>query len=617
LRKILLLCFLAFITRTAFAQKEWDKKIDSLRQLSWKAGTDSFKVNILNKLIIEMLAISEYDSAMLYANRSMEIAKSINYTSGLAVVHFNIGNIYDSKENEGEAVKYYLMALKIFESINDRNGVAKCYNNIGSILRVQRNYREALKFYMNAVDTYKFTANQSGLAKVYGNLGTLYCDMNEFSRALDYLQRSLSIQEKLQDTRSIPIVLNNIANVYTEQKNYQQALNTYLKTLPYFEKNGNKRGTATAFYNIGNVYMELKDFIAAKKWFKRSLELSHKISLIEVLDAGYENLAFIDSTEGDFKSAYDNFSRHILFRDSMHNQKTTERLVEEQMQFVFDKKTIADSLKVVEDQKIAGLKLQRQRAYTFSGVAVALLLAAFAINIFKSHKKLRREKQKSDDLLLNILPSEIANEIKIFGKAKAKAHENVTVLFTDFIDFTKISEKLSAEEIVSEIDRCFQVFDSIIEKHGLEKIKTIGDGYMAASGLPVADEAHAIKAVSAALEMNRYVRSQARTPSGTQLEMRVGLHSGRVVAGIVGLKKYAYDIWGDTVNTAARMEQFGEPGEINISGATFELVKTSFVGFYRGKVNVKGKGEVDMYVIRDHTSMNNTTTDSAEFHFQA
>ena len=563
-----------------------------------------------------MIAISEYDSAMVYAGRALELAKRIGYTSGLANVYFNIGNNYDNKENEGDAVDYYLKALKIYESINDLIGVAKCENYIGNVFRVQRNYTEALKYYSAALSTFKRTGDQKGLSKVYGHLGSLYCDMKDYPKALDYLYTSLNLIKQLNDTRRIPIVLNNIANVYTEQKNYQLALDTYLKTLDYFDANGIKRGSATACYNIGNVYTELKDYKSAVVWFKRSLELAHKFSIIEVLDATYESLAIIDSARGNYASAYNNYKKHILFRDSMYNQETTERLVEEQMQFAFDKKTVADSIRALEQEKIAAIKLQRQRGYTWLGLVIMLLLSAFTFNIFRSHKKLGKEKQKSDALLLNILPGEVAGEIKAFGKVKARAYENTTVLFTDFVNFTQMSERLSAEEVVFEIDRCFKAFDAIIEKHGLEKIKTIGDGYMAASGLPVEDGEHALKAVRAALEMNRYVMEHGRIAGSQKLQMRVGLHSGRVVAGIVGLRKFAYDIWGDTVNTAARMEQLGEAGEVNVSGSTYELVKSEFSGTYRGKVNAKGKGNIDMYFITGHSRQHEAAL-SAEIQLQS
>jgi len=210
------------------------------------------------------------------------------------------------------------------------------------------------------------------------------------------------------------------------------------------------------------------------------------------------------------------------------------------------------------------------------------------------------EKNKSDSLLNNILPEEVANELKSFGKSYARKHADVTVLFADIHGFTAIAEKLSPELLVNELDECFRAFDLIVEKYGLEKIKTIGDAYMAASGLPVADPDHALNAVRTAFDMQRFMQGFKISKQVQNLpvfEIRIGIHSGPVIAGVVGAKKFAYDIWGDTVNLASRMENSGEAGKINISGATYALVKDHFSCEYRGKMQAKNKGEVDMYFV--------------------
>jgi class 3 adenylate cyclase len=208
---------------------------------------------------------------------------------------------------------------------------------------------------------------------------------------------------------------------------------------------------------------------------------------------------------------------------------------------------------------------------------------------------LKAEKKKSDDLLLNILPSEIAEELKAKGESEARQFEIVSVLFTDFVNFTGIGETLSPTELVKEINVCFKAFDEIIGRTGLEKIKTIGDAYMAVCGMPVEDKEHAQKVTRAAFEICNFIEQYHK--EGGSFEIRIGINSGPVVAGIVGLKKFAYDIWGDTVNTAARMEQNSEKGKINISSATYELIKKEFKCKYRGKINAKNKGEIEMYFV--------------------
>jgi class 3 adenylate cyclase len=214
--------------------------------------------------------------------------------------------------------------------------------------------------------------------------------------------------------------------------------------------------------------------------------------------------------------------------------------------------------------------------------------------IEQQHIALKAEKKKADDLLRNILPEEVADELKEYGSSAARLYERVTVLFTDFADFTQMSERMSPEALVAEIDHCFKAFDGIIDQYGLEKIKTVGDAYIAVAGLPMRNERHAQVVVDAALAIRDFMEER-RHSRPEAFGIRLGVHSGPVVAGIVGLKKFAYDIWGDTVNTAARMEQHGQVGKVNISQASYELLRDEFACSYRGELEAKHKGKMGMY----------------------
>ena len=227
-------------------------------------------------------------------------------------------------------------------------------------------------------------------------------------------------------------------------------------------------------------------------------------------------------------------------------------------------------------------------------------MALFLLIVFRQRNKISKEKKRSDELLLNILPEETAEELKSTGSAKTKSFDSVSVLFTDFKNFTLASEKLSPEELVSEINYCYSEFDKIVTKYGIEKIKTIGDAYMCAGGLPTKNNTHPIDVVKAGIEMQQFILSNKKEREAKSLpyfELRLGIHTGPVIAGVVGTKKFAYDIWGDTVNTASRMESSGEVGKVNISGKTHELIKNNFTCTYRGKIEAKNKGEIDMYFV--------------------
>jgi predicted ATPase/class 3 adenylate cyclase len=215
-------------------------------------------------------------------------------------------------------------------------------------------------------------------------------------------------------------------------------------------------------------------------------------------------------------------------------------------------------------------------------------------------KQLNEEKEKSDELLLNILPPEIASELKNNGTSKARQFEDVSVMFTDIVNFSGLCEILSAEELVSELNYFYCEFDRIIGKYGIEKIKTVGDSYMCAGGLNFTKEFDAANIVLAAFEINDFIQEHMKSQVSDEkpaISMRIGIHTGPVIAGIVGIKKFAYDIWGDTVNVASRMETAGEPGKVNISGQTYELIQDKFNCTPRGKIKVKNKGLVEMYFV--------------------
>jgi len=325
----------------------------------------------------------------------------------------------------------------------------------------------------------------------------------------------------------------------------------------------------------------------------------------------------------DFQRQTQELQAQLAEREAQIDQMTEEQMKTSmllmQQRFMLDSVVFRNSLDslAVENFNLALREAESNRKFYVAAIAALLLLAGGALFSFVRARQnakvlqgknevIREEKQRSENLLLNILPALIADELKQKGHTTARSFDDVSVLFADFVGFSKIAEILSPQELVSELDTAFKAFDDIIARHGLEKIKTIGDAYMCAGGL-LTNTTKGVGSqirdmVSAAQEMQSWLAewNTERDKKGQpRFDARIGIHRGPVVAGVVGSKKFAFDIWGDTVNIAARVEQASEGGKINISGEAYEVIKKFVPCQYRGKISAKNKGEIDMYFVEN------------------
>jgi class 3 adenylate cyclase len=329
------------------------------------------------------------------------------------------------------------------------------------------------------------------------------------------------------------------------------------------------------------------------------------MELIAELKRIYEGLAIAAKQQGDYQNAYQYQSLFLAQKDSLFNLETSDKL--RGLQFDFDLLKKQDEIELLKQKaEITELREKRQKSAFYISIITSVFVFILAMALYNRYKYVKKtnaaineEKDRAEELLLNILPYETALELKANGKVKAKRSDSVSVMFTDFKSFTQFSENLSPEELVESVDFFFSKFDEIIEKYGLEKIKTIGDAYMCAGGLPFPIENHPIKIICAAFEILEFMEETSMVENDTisHFDIRIGINTGPVVAGVVGIKKFAYDIWGDTVNIASRMESASQQGRINISENTYELVKHVFECEYRGEIHSKNKGMMKMYFV--------------------
>ena len=627
-KSIFLFCLVA-LQLIAAAQSH---TIDSLRLQLKTAKEDTNKVNILNTLSYELL-YSNTDTTILLANQAKNLAEKLKYQKGVASAYLRLGQAYnnlgsyeESQENlfkalshstdplttakiyvniginhyemsnYPEALKNYFTGLKAFEEAGDKRAIGSVYNNIANIYTDMGNFDEALKNHLAAKKIRETNNDQRGIAGSHLNIGVIYFYQGNYNEALKNWFEAKRLYEALGDKNEVALTYNHIGVVYKNQQKYADALKNYFDGLKILEEVRDKEGIAISYNNIGTALLEDGKANEAKDWLMKSLQLAKEIGIKTTIQDAYLNLARTDSALNNYRDAYANYKMYIVYRDSIANKENTEKIVQQKLQYEFDKKETQSKA----EQAVTKKELQRQKLLRngfVGGFAVVLL---FALLFLRQRNKINKEKKRSDELLLNILPSEVANEIKVNGRSKPKTFSMVTVMFTDFKDFTQVSQHISGELLVAELDYCFSAFDRIIQQYRIEKIKTIGDAYLCASGLPVTNFTHANDMISAAIELRNFMveRKKEKEAKGEiPFEIRIGIHTGPVVAGIVGEKKYAYDIWGDTVNVAARMEQNSAAGKINISGSTYELVKDKFNCVHRGKIQAKNKGEIDMYFV--------------------
>ncbi len=607
------------------AQKQAQRFLDSLLLELTKAKEDTGKVKLLNNLSYNYPYINP-DEGLKYGKQSLELSEKIKWARGIAGAHSSIGANYANKADYANALNHEYKALKIYEQLNDRAGQAGLLRNIGIVLHASKNQNKALEYDLKALSIFRELNDKTDMAIMYGNIANVYYSLKDKEKVIEYDFKALHLYEELNNAEGTARVVGNIANFYAEEGDFSKAMVYYFDALRKETALGNKNGVTRNMGNIGETYLDIyKDnsgtikpdslipagkpanLQKALKFLTATISNARELKQTEYYLAFGEVLSEAYMLSGNNKDALSIYRDYIAVRDSVYDVEKINEAARKELDYEYGKRE--DSIKY--EQRLTGVKLvaekklrNRQKLFFSIGMALVLVFSRFMYRrwrITQRQKKIiEKEKEHSDELLLNILPSEVADELKTKGSADAKHFDEVTVMFTDFKGFTQISEKLSPSELVAEIHACFKAFDNIITKHNIEKIKTIGDSYMCAGGLPVVNKTNATDVVAAAVEIQQFMQQhllQRKNENKEPFEIRIGVHTGAVVAGIVGVKKFAYDIWGDTVNIASRMESSGEAGRVNISGTTYQLVKDKFNCMHRGKIQAKNKGEIDMYFV--------------------
>ncbi|MCU7547610.1 tetratricopeptide repeat protein [Chitinophagaceae bacterium LB-8] len=547
--------------------------------------------------------------AIQYWTQSLEVFKSIKDLSGVSNMLNNIGVIYNAQGDYEKALANYLASLKAGEQSGDQLRIVTALQNVGNVYALKKEtYDKALDYYLRALDLGKTVKEYNDIAGTSANIGEVYFNKGKDSLALHYYEEALKAYRDAKDESSLPFVYNAIGKVYKKQGKYDEALRFHTKayTAAQSVEYNRKQFMAQSLLGLANTYRAKGDLPTALDYFSKAEVIGREINALDELKDIYQGLSSAYASAKQYDEAFKYQTLFTDVKDTLYNIETDKKLTRMEFDFNLQKKQGEINL-LTKDKAIRELEVKRQRQAKQALMLGLVMLGVIAFIIFRNflakvkiNKILDRQKAQIEHLLLNILPSEVAKELQVSGTATPRHYENVSVLFTDFKSFTSIADKMPPQELVEELNSCFMAFDNIIEKYNLEKIKTIGDAYMCAGGIPTPDSDHPIRIVKAAMEIREFIHgyNSKRLELGLAVwDIRIGIHVGPIVAGVVGRKKYAYDIWGSTVNIASRMESNGEPGQINVSAAACEMVKHKFICTPRGKIYAKNIGEIDMYFV--------------------
>jgi len=574
-----------------------EQAVELSKELDYETGlAESY-----NYLGINNSVLGNYDKSIVYFGKALDIYKEVNDSSGISQQLSNLGTISNYQSKFVKSLDYHQQSLAIAESIQSKNRIAKQLGNIGTIYNNLKEFDKARQFFQRALDILKKTDDKKSISRQLGNIALSYNYLKDYDKALEYYNQAYEIDKQLGNKKGIAIRLGNIGIVHRYTGNYEKALYYYKQALEQNREIGSKDGEAINLANIGELHYQLaqdsvinklagnnlnlnKDYNYSKalEYSEKAKDLSLQIGATRPLIEMYEILDKSNFQLGNYKQAHQYQSNWATLKDSVFSvEKTTEiASLEAKKQKELNEKELT-----LKDLQLT--RKDNERLALIVGILLFIVALIIIVN----------QRRKSEKLLLNILPQRIAKRLKKNEKNIADQFDNVSVVFLDIVGFTNYSKGTDPELIVRALNDIFTRFDNLCEKHHLEKIKTIGDCYMAVCGVPEPNTNHALAAARFALEARDVVKDYT-TPDGKKLQFRIGIDTGSVVAGVIGTSKFIYDLWGDAVNTASQMENAGLPGEIQITEEFKKKVEIMNIQIVdRGEIEVKGRGKVNTYLI--------------------
>ena len=606
-KAILLLGFLFIFYINSYGQNQ--KEADSL-ELIYSAGNHTKQKRLL---LLEGLASNHMnpEKKLAYSEELIGLAQELDSTYYLWRGFMLKGNALRNKGDHIKALESHFDAERIAREEKSDLKLGQSYITIADVYSETGDGKNSIKFYNEAIHILRKENDSIFIGKALSNAGDQYINMKKYDSALIYFNESSFIFKKKNFLIGTAYNLGSIGVVYKEKGNYDLAKEKLNQSIKILEGIEDYYAISEYLITLSDIYADQNDFTTALSYAHRSLELAEKYGLKKQISESNLKLSELYEKRGEFTKSLKYYKDHTTFNKSLIDnfRSVQEFTMQQRLDIEIEKKDneilVFQKEAVITEMKNMR-KTEKQKIMNIAFSVAAILILLLAISYFRRYKFSKKanliieaEKNRSQKLLLNILPKKAAAELIHKGKVQAKKFQSVSVMFTDFKNFTKYSENLSPEALVETVGFYFSKFDEIIKKYGLEKIKTMGDAYMCAGGLPFPTEDHAQNMIRAAFEIIEFVDKTKNNKEAAEkiFDIRIGINTGPVVAGVVGSTKFAYDIWGDTVNVASRMETNSECGKVNISENTYALVKDIFDCEYRGKIKVKNKGMMKMYFV--------------------
>ena len=538
-------------------------------------------------------ALKSYQLAISYYEKSLNSDKTT-----LGKIYARIGTFYMSISNYVSSIKYYEQAVEIFNELEDQQKVANCYNNIALVHMHLADYQNALRFNEKNLIIQKQTGNKLFENLAYINIGIIYFYMEQYDKALSYWQLVYENKELLKNHHGFPSVLGNLSNVYVELQKWDKALQFQTEALELFKMAKRPSNVALTTGNLGRIHLRRKNLDKAFEYFESAIELFNNLG-DKMHESSFMRFKAIVLADKSY-SGYDlEKAEKVLFEAfSMAEQIKSNSGIAE----IFE--SISNLYEQKNDWEAAYKYFKKYYELNKQIIGEKEKEEAKMMDHRRKIEDAERDRQvkiarfqEQEKILHNILPKDIAERI-IAGEEKiADSYQNISIFFSDIIGFTSLSSKIAAEDLVDLLNEVFAEFDKIAENHGLEKIKTIGDAYMAVAGAPRLDPDHALNTARFAKDVLKYIL-EFKNKSKNPIEIRIGLHTGNAVAGVIGKSKFAYDLWGDSINIASRMESTGASGKIHVSEDFKNALGNRDFKFEDCElIDVKGKGLMKTYFL--------------------